>query len=158
LFFDTHLELVLLVSKHIVIEIEAHHLVNMFQHIPDFFQHSKTDSLGEESKYPRHLYANPLVPCICPMLSLTLYFSSCFNCAVTADNYVFPERNQEEWFSKILQWLLAQHEEELMELGYPLQHIGTHSIWKGAVSYLSAVPGGLQTAVVCIHAGWIMVR
>ena len=43
-----------------------------------------------------------------------------------------------------------------MELGYPLQHIGTHSIRKGAVSYLSAVPGGPQTVAVCICADWTM--
>jgi len=35
--FMLTLELVLPVSKHIVIEIEAHHLVNMFRHIPDIF-------------------------------------------------------------------------------------------------------------------------
>jgi len=68
-----------------------------------FFQHSKTDPLGEESKYPCHLYANPLVPCICPMLLLTLYFSSCCDCTVTANKYLFPEKDQEKQFSKILQ-------------------------------------------------------
>jgi len=42
------------------------------------------------------------------------------------------------------------------ELGYPLQHIGSHSICKGAVLYLSSVPGGPQAAAICIHAGWTM--
>jgi len=121
-----------------------------------FFEHSKTDQLGDESKYPRHLYANPLVPCICPVMSLTLYFSACFNCAVTIDGYLFPGRDQEERFSKILQRILAQHEAEVNELGYPLQHLGTHSIRKGAVSYLSSAPGGPQAAAVCIRAGWTM--
>jgi len=37
-----------------------------------FFEHSKTDQLGDESKYPCHLYANPLVPCICPVMSLSI--------------------------------------------------------------------------------------
>jgi len=121
-----------------------------------FFEHSKTDQLGDKSKYPHHLYSNPLVPCICPVMSLTLYFSSCFNCPVMIDGYLFPGRDQEERFSKILQRILAQHEAEVNELGYPLQHIGTHSICKGAVSYLSSVPGGLQAAAVCIHAGWMI--
>jgi len=87
-------------------------------------------------------------------MSLTLL--SCFNCTVTINGYLFLGRDEEEQFSKILQWILAQHEVEVNELGYPLQHIGTHSICKGAVSYLSSVPGGLQAAAVCIHAGWMM--
>jgi len=67
-----------------------------------FFEHSKTDQLGKESKYPCHLYANLLEPSICPIMSLTLYFSSGFNCPVTLNNYLFPGRDQEEQFSKNL--------------------------------------------------------
>jgi len=67
-----------------------------------FFGHSKTDQLGKESKYPHHLYANLLETSICPIMSLTLYFSSGFNCPVMLNNYLFPGRDQEEQFSKIL--------------------------------------------------------
>ena len=34
--------------------------------------------------------------------------------------------------------------------------IGTHSIRKGAVTYMSSLPGGPSISSVCIHAGWTM--
>jgi len=37
-----------------------------------------------------------------------------------------------------------------------IKHIESHSIQKGAISYLSGALGGLQTAAVCVHAGWTM--
>jgi len=123
-----------------------------------FFEHSKTDQLGEESKYPRHLYANPLEPSICPVMSLTLYFSSCFNCPVTLDSYLFPGRDQEERFSKIMKRVLLTHEKEVAELGNDIRLIGTHSIRKGAVSYMASVPGGPPAASICVRAGWTMGR
>jgi len=67
-----------------------------------FFEHSKIDQLGEESKYPWHIYANPLELCVCPILSLSLYFSCCFNCPISLNSNIFPGREQEEHFSKIL--------------------------------------------------------
>ena len=82
-----------------------------------FFEHSKTDQLGEKSKYLHHLYANPLDLSICPVMSLSLYFTSCFNCPVMLDSYLFPGRDQEEHFSKILKQILVQHEVAVVELG-----------------------------------------
>lgn len=35
-----------------------------------FFAHMKNDQTGERPRDPRHLYANPLQPEICPVLSL----------------------------------------------------------------------------------------
>jgi len=67
-----------------------------------FFEHSKTDQLGDKSKYACHLYSNPLVPCICPVMSLTLYFSSCFNCTVTINGYMFP--NNVYWHNMRRRW------------------------------------------------------
>jgi hypothetical protein len=55
------------------------------------FSHSKTDQTGEDSKHPRHLYANPHNPLLCPVTALGIYFSTCFSTEVIADNcYLFP--------------------------------------------------------------------
>jgi len=51
---------------------------------------------------------------------------------------------------------VLQVSEDVHRLGYPIENIGTHSIHKGAISYLSAAPGGPQAAAVCVHAGWMM--
>jgi hypothetical protein len=36
--------------------------------------HQKNDQAGEKPKDPKHVYANPLRPEICPILALALYF------------------------------------------------------------------------------------
>ena len=41
-------------------------------------------------------------------------------------------------------------------LGFEVTDIGTHSIWKGAISYLASLPGGPPIAAVCIQVGWTM--
>ena len=41
-------------------------------------------------------------------------------------------------------------------MGVDKNEIGTHSIRKGAVSYLASLPGGPPAASVCIRAGWTM--
>jgi len=138
--------------------IQIKHIVwaSCFDSFQVYFQHSKTDQLGEEAKYPRHIYANPFSPSICPVLALTLYFSACFNCPLNPDSYLFPGKDQEHRFSRLLTRLLDVHEGDLQTFGYARNEIGTHSIRKGAVSYLSATPGGPQAASVCVHAGWTM--
>jgi hypothetical protein len=120
------------------------------------FAHSKTDQLGEESKYVRHVYANPTEPIVCPVLSLGVYFTSCFNFIQNPDGYLFPGSFQSRRFGKILAGVLANHEAEVNDLGFTLNDIGTHSIRKGAVSYLSSLPGGPPPAATCIRAGWTM--
>ena len=41
-------------------------------------------------------------------------------------------------------------------LGFEVTDIGTHSIRKGAISYLASLPGGPPIAAVCIQVGWTM--
>jgi len=132
--------------------IQIKHIVwaSCFDAFQVFFGHLKTDQLSEESKYPCHIYANPFLPSICPVLALTLYFSARFNTLVNADSYLFPGRDQEDRFSRLLSQLLDAHVADLESLGYRRIDIGTHSIRKGAVSYLASTPGGPQAASVCI--------
>jgi len=51
---------------------------------------------------------------------------------------------------------LLAHEREVAELGNDIWMIGTHSIHKGAVSYMASVPGGPPAASIFIRAGWTM--
>ena len=39
-----------------------------------YFAHMKNDQSGERPRDPRHVYANPLHPEVCPILSLALYW------------------------------------------------------------------------------------
>ena len=55
-----------------------------------------------------------------------------------------------------LRRVLQEHRDEVSLLGADPSEIGTHSIRKGAMTYLASIPGGLAIAAVCIHAGWTM--
>jgi hypothetical protein len=120
------------------------------------FAHSKTDQLGEESKYMRHLYSNPNVPLVCPVLALSMYLSSCVNTAQDLNDFLFPGSEQETRFGKILKAVLGKKGETVSQLGYAPGDLGSHSIRKGAVSYLASLPGGPPSAAICIRAGWTM--
>jgi hypothetical protein len=58
-----------------------------------YFARSKTDQGGDKAKYPRHIYANPPQPQLCPILSLGIYMAS-YGVDVVQENRLFPGRNQ----------------------------------------------------------------
>ncbi|POM68001.1 Hypothetical protein PHPALM_15891 [Phytophthora palmivora] len=65
-----------------------------------WFAHMKNDQEGERQRDPRHVYANPKEPNICPILALAIYFTVFgFN----KNSLLFPGRNQYDRYSKILQ-------------------------------------------------------
>jgi hypothetical protein len=123
-----------------------------------YFGHTKTDQEGDDSKYARHLYANPHQPLSCPVFALALYFTCCFNLPSNSQSPLFPGDDQYQRFSKMLGRILLEHEDEVKEMGYEVNDIGTHSIRKGAISLMASLPGGPTAASVCIRAGWTMGR
>ena len=123
-----------------------------------FFAHTKTDQTGEEAKYPRHLFANAGRPYCCPVFALALYFACCVNMPQAPNDKLFPGKEQHTRFSNILVRCLTQYSDEVRALGFRPADIGTHSIRKGAVSYLSSMIGGPPAAAICIRAGWTMGR
>lgn len=53
-----------------------------------YFTNSKTDQLGTHPRDPRHIYANPLQPELCPILSLGM-FCLCYQYS-SDDRHLFP--------------------------------------------------------------------
>ena len=131
-------------------EIEWGSTFDMFE---IYFAHTKMDQTGDKAKYSRHLYANPCCPLICPVLLLALYFSSCCNLPQSGESQLFLGQDQYQRFSEMLSHLIWDHEVEVSELGVNPKTIGMHSIRKGAVTYMSSLPGGPSILSVCIHAG-----
>ena len=121
-----------------------------------YFSPTKTDQTGDEAKYSRHLYANPHSPLVCPVFALSVYFSCCCNLFEGNNNMLFPGPDQYQRFSCMLSHVINEHSEDVHALGFNPSEIGTHSIRKGAISYLSSLPGGPPIASVCILAGWTM--
>ena len=123
-----------------------------------FFAHTKTDQTGNDAKYPCHLFANPMNPLICPVFALSVYFSCCCNSPLDIRSPLFPGSDQHSRFRDALGACLRENEEKVNTLGFSVWDIGTHSIRKGAVSYLASLVGGPPMASTCIRAGWTMGR
>jgi hypothetical protein len=105
------------------------------------FSTTKTDQLGDASKYPRHIYANPFAPLICSVLALGVYLTSCFSQnAIPVDNFLFPGVSQDARFANILQRTVDEHWVLISRQGYQRGEIGTHSIRKGVVLYFASSP------------------
>jgi hypothetical protein len=99
------------------------------------FAHSKTDPPGDDRAYTRHIFSNPSDPMVCPVLSIGMYFSSCFSgFKVSKEEMLFPGSKQELQFAKILHRILLENSAEVNQLG-------THSIRKGSSSYLTSMTG-----------------
>ena len=120
-----------------------------------YFAHTKTDQTGSDAKYPCHLFANRSNLLVCPVFALGLHFSCNFNTPVDISSLLFPGTDQHTWCGKLLIKCLKKHVLENEALGYCVEDLGMHSIWKGAVSYLASLVCGPPT---CIWAGWTMVK
>jgi hypothetical protein len=118
---------------------------------------SKTNQVGKQRPTPKHVYANPIEPVICPILSLGVH--SLLSSASDA-GAVFPGGDQQNRFSKALKRVLdtAEGRERLRTLGLVVSDIGTHSIRKGASTYLLSglAGGGPSVIAVLLRGEWTL--
>lgn len=122
-----------------------------------YFCHMKNDQTGERPKDPRHVYANPLIPEICPILSLAIYLST--NPIDPNSNKLFPGVKQYDRFRLLLNTIMQEPElaAELIQRGKSRADFGTHSERKGAASYTAS--GSTHCpSIISIHlrAGWVI--
>jgi hypothetical protein len=120
-----------------------------------YFAHMKNDQMGERPRDPRHVYANPLRPAVCPILALGVYWAS-FPFDGTSSQ-LFPGSAQYDRFHKQLSSLLAKEplKSLLVRLGVNAQDVGTHSIRKGAATFCySGSTSCPSPTAVHLRAGW----
>lgn len=120
-----------------------------------YFAHMKNDQQGERPKDPRHVYANPLRPEICPILALGIYFM-CTPFGEKGER-IFEGDHQYDRFSEALDDLLKLPEVAavLKQMGINPKDIGTHSFRKGGATYCTS--GSTQcpsVTAVYLRAGW----
>lgn len=60
---------------------------------------------------------------------------------VSKGDFLFPGKQQEHMFNRLLSRILSDKKEEIKSMGYELSQIGSHSIWKGAAPCLTSMPG-----------------
>ena len=137
--------------------IHLHHLEWSDDCLHIYFAHMKNDQTGQRKRDPRHIYANPIDPLVCPILSLSIYFST-FSITGTKDTALFPGKNQYKRFAKYFEFILKKYSNEIKDdFGVDVKDIGVHSLRKGAASYVSlgSTCAPLQVATN-IPAGWMM--
>lgn len=120
------------------------------------FAHMKNDQDGNRPRDPRHIYANPVAPEICPILSLGVYFAVL---GFSEDGQLFPGGNQYCRFLKVLKEALAVEDIATIvnELGLTPDDFGSHSARKGAATYVSSCStAGPSAASICLRAGWTL--
>ena len=71
-----------------------------------YFAHQKNDQEGTKKRDPRHVYANPLDPAVCPILSLALYLATYPPSSKDNETCLFPGKSQYKRFAKYFEKLL----------------------------------------------------
>jgi len=122
-----------------------------------FFAHQKNNQTGERTqRHPRNIYPNPIEPFICPLLSLSLYFTL-FPDVLAKNGPLFPGQNQCTQFSGLLSRVLESNKEQVAGMGQNINYLGVHSICKGAATYASSgSTAGPSGAAVNLRVGWTL--
>ncbi|KAF1791912.1 hypothetical protein GQ600_1675 [Phytophthora cactorum] len=97
-----------------------------------WFGHMKNDQEGDRQCDPRHIFANPMEPDICPILSLAIYFAVV---GFSKTSLLFPGQNQYDRYSRILKSVMdiSSAAEEMEIAGRVPSDYGSHSARKGLV-------------------------
>jgi len=120
------------------------------------FAHQKNDQYGER-RDPRHIYANPHLPHICPILNLAMYLI--VYPLVATDPKLFRGKCQYERFRKIMKdfYSLDEVVQVLNNFSIDPNSLGSHSFRKGACTYCTSgstvCPGG---TAIHLRGGWKM--
>ena len=146
---------------------------SMVIHVPV----SKGDQDGAKTS-PKHVYANPTCPALCPILALAVYVFTVGFRRTGAKRTLFSEEHKAE--SRFSDWLkssLGGLAADLVAMGIAIIEIGTHSIRKGMnslknynntminnciiislvkgiASFLCGIPGGPTAIAIYLRAGW----
>lgn len=119
-----------------------------------YFHHRKTDQNGINKSEPWHVYANPLDPDICPVLSMGVYLLS-LDTILSKGGQLFQGPNPYKRYAEALQRLGEKYKDELAALGMDVKYLGPYSVRKGAGTQITAgctvVPPIIS---VCLRAGW----
>ncbi len=108
----------------------------------------KTNHTGR-NMHPRHVYANPLMPHICPILALGVYLVT--NDFGRGASPLFPGSSQYDRFTSTMKDL----HDEFKKTFDCLRLYGTHSFRKGAATYCSSGSTSCPShSAICLRCGW----
>ena len=114
----------------------------------------KNDQEGSNG-FPRHIYANPKNPIICPILALSVWVFTQGYHREGSDRRLFGNpRSSQDRFEKWLSKVLKTFADAIISLGIMIAEIGTHSFRKGVATALANCPGGPSAINIWLRAGW----
>lgn len=118
------------------------------------FPTHKGDKEGKDCS-PKHVYANPSNPTICPILWLAVYVFCTSTQRVDSKRAVFGGADAaESRFSKWLRAIFAGCKTVLENMGMIIDWLGTHSFRKGVATFLAGMCGGPGPIPIYLRAGW----
>ena len=111
------------------------------------FYQSKSRQDGDRPVDPKHVYANPMMPEVCPVLALAMYLATHEN----EDGKLFSGESQLSRYSQALNAVKYHYSvvRKLAEFGQRPEDIGCHSTRKGVATYVSSgtTDGPAQAAI-----------
>eukprot|EP00047_Mylnosiga_fluctuans_P020686 m.95107 g.95107 ORF g.95107 m.95107 type:complete len:554 (+) comp8591_c0_seq2:636-2297(+) len=117
---------------------------------------SKGDQDGSRS-YLKAVFANPIKPAICPILTLAIYeLAKAYRCT-SAKRVLFQEKSLMSKFSTWLTAFLKKGADTLKALGVEdIKTIGSHSLRKGICTSAVEEPGGPSAVAIYKRALWAL--
>ena len=101
----------------------------------------KHDQEGKDVR-PKHVFANPIKPWICPILALGVYVFTMGPRRPGSKNLIFGNDSAMGRFSKWLGRILRIFESALRAMGVRIDVVGTHSFRKGTATHLMGMVDG----------------
>jgi hypothetical protein len=116
-------------------------------------QGGKADQKGEHN-YGKHIFANPLQPAMCPILSLAVLIFSGPHHAPNGRQQLFAGTDSKGRFAHLLQEMISGlTDEEIRLLGCEVEDVGMHSERKGSSTYCLGQIGGPTPISVFLRMG-----
>jgi hypothetical protein len=114
---------------------------------------AKNDQEGDKGEHPKHIFANPVFPEICAILSLGLFLSLVQH----GNTKLFEGENQAGRFRRLLGRLVDSETvlNDLRSCGFDKKKLGIHSERKGAASFCaSGTTNPPSQSSIDIRGGW----
>lgn len=138
-----------------VVTIQLSHIEWHDDGLAIYFAHQKNDQAGDKPRDPRHIFANPLNPSVCPILALGLFWVL----FPGFEGELFSGGRQYDRYRKTFQDVLRLPEvaADLQRRGIDPTSLGSHSARKGAATYVSSGSTCSPShAAICIRVGWAL--
>jgi hypothetical protein len=113
----------------------------------------KGDQEGNKS-YPKHVYANPDDPAICPILALAVTIF-CMSLRAEEDpTRLFHNTGLKSGFNKALTTIMSEVNADANFVVFEDNEYGAHSIRKTSTTYCQSFPGCPSWISLFLRAGW----